>query len=75
MKLFDASCQTCRMIRRLLMALGFGWVLVWQLADADSAYPGNALLMDGVLVIAVIFAFLSIFLRLREIRTQLRKRR
>lgn len=75
MKLFAASCQTCRLTRRILMAIGFGWVLVWHLAGSDAVQPGNVWLMDGVLVIAVIFAFISIALRLHEVRRQWRKRR
>lgn len=74
MKLSAATCLTCRMIRRFLLAFGFGGVLAWQLTGANPFHPGNGVPMDGLLVVAVIFAFLSVFMRMREMRARFRKR-
>ena len=74
MKLSAATCLSCRMIRRFLLSFGVGGVLAWQITGANPFHPGSGVPMDGLLIVAVMFAFLSVFLRMREMRARFRKR-
>ena len=75
MKLFAAtSCLTCRMIRRFLLSFGVGGVLAWQITGANPFQPGSGVPMNGLLIVAMIFAFLSVFMRMREMRARFRRR-
>ncbi|OYU17555.1 MAG: hypothetical protein CFE34_15150 [Rhodobacteraceae bacterium PARR1] len=74
MKLPAATCLTCRMIRRFLLAFLLGGVLAWQITGANPFHPGSGVPMDGLLIVAVIFAFLSVFMRMREMRARFRRR-
>ena len=74
MKLSAASCLTCRVVRRFLLSFGIGGVLAWQVTGANPFHPGNAVVMDGLMAVAVMFAFLSVFMRMREMRARFRRR-
>lgn len=78
MKLSAASCLTCRVVRRFLLSFGIGGLLAWQVTGANpfqqAGQAGGGMVMDGLMAVAVMFAFLSVFMRMREMRARFRRR-
>lgn len=73
MKLSAASCLTCRMIRRFLLSLLFGAVLAWQVTGTLPFDAGNENVMPGLMLVVVLFSGISIFIRMREMRSRFRR--
>ncbi len=74
MNLSAASCLSCRMIRRFLLAFCVGGLLAWQITGDNPFAPNSSLPLEGLLIVPLIFVFLSVFLRMREMRARFRRR-
>ncbi|GGW23879.1 hypothetical protein GCM10011452_09020 [Gemmobacter lanyuensis] len=65
------ACTTCRMIRRFVLAFGGGAFLAYQLT---GTMPFQATASDevwnGLMWVAVFFAFMSVFMRMRQMRAR-----
>lgn len=67
------ACTTCRMIRRFVLAFGLGGFLAWQVTGTlpFDGNDGNA--WKGLMLVAVLFSGLSIFMRMRQMRARWRR--
>lgn len=79
MKLFDgkmgaATCLTCRMARRFILAFGGGAFLAWMATGTIPFSTADGTVMQGLMAVAVMFTFLSVFMRMREMRSRFRRR-
>jgi hypothetical protein len=74
MSLLGTSCATCRALRRSLLAFALGGLVAWQASGHMPVQAGNGPVMSGLMAVVVIFAFLNVFLRMREMRARFRKR-
>lgn len=74
MKLSAASCLTCRMIRRFSFAFGAGVFFAWLMTGTLPFQSANGEVMQGLMLVAVMFTFLSVFIRMREMRARFRRR-
>lgn len=75
MNLNAASCLTCRVLRRFVFAFGTGALLAWMLTGRLPFDVESAPMMQGLVLVAVMFAALTIFLRMREMRARFRRMR
>ena len=74
MSLLTSACPTCRALRRVLLAFVLGGVVAWQ-ATGNLQFQGvNDNVMSGLMFVVVIFAFLNVFMRMRQMRARFRKR-
>lgn len=69
-----ASCLTCRMIRRFLLAFAAGVVLAWCMTGTLPFQTADGETMQGLMLVAVIFAALSVVMRMRDMRARFRRR-
>jgi hypothetical protein len=74
MSLFTSSCPTCRALRRVLLAFALGGVVAWQVTGNVQFQTVNDNVLSGLMAVVVIFAFLNVFMRMREMRARFRKR-
>lgn len=74
MSLFNSACATCRAVRRSLLAFALGGVVAWQAAGNLQFQGVNDHVLSGLMLVVVIFAFLNVFLRMREMRARFRRR-
>lgn len=74
MSLFGTSCMTCRAVRRSLLAFALGGVVAWQASGYMPLQAANEHVMSGLMAVVMIFAFLNVFMRMREMRARFRRR-
>lgn len=74
MSLFGTSCMTCRAVRRSLFAFALGGLVAWQASGYMPVQASNEHVMSGLMAVVVMFAFLNVFLRMREMRARFRNR-
>lgn len=74
MSIFTSSCPTCRALRRVLLAFVLGGVVAWQATGNIPLQGVNDNVMSGLMFVVVIFAFLNVFIRTRQMRARFRKR-
>jgi uncharacterized membrane protein SirB2 len=62
------------MVRRFSFVFGGGVLLAWMATGTLPFQHGDAWLMQGLMLVALIFAVLSLLLRLREMRARFRRK-
>lgn len=68
-----ASCLVCRAIRRFFLAFAIGGFLAWQFTGSLPFEGDDAGVWQGLMAVAVMFTFLSVFMRMREMRARFRR--
>lgn len=67
------ACTTCRMIRRFVLAFGLGGFLAWQVTGTLPFDGAGADTWKGLMMVAVLFSFFSVFLRMKQMRQRWRR--
>lgn len=67
------SCLACRAIRRFLFAFAVGGFLAWQFTGSLPFQGDDAAVWQGLMAVAIMFTFLSVFMRMREMRARFRR--
>lgn len=69
-----ATCLTCRMIRRFVLAFGAGVLLMWQATGQLPAETADNAIWRGFMFVAMFFLIAGVFFRMREMRNRMRRR-
>lgn len=69
-----ATCLTCRMIRRFVLAFGAGVLVMWQATGTLPAESADNNTWRGFMFVAMFFLVAGVFFRMREMRRMMRRR-
>ena len=67
------ACQTCRLIRRFLLAFGLGVFLMWQFTGKLPFDPDSTAVMRAMMAVVIIVAGVNLYARMKQIRARLRR--
>lgn len=69
-----ATCLTCRMIRRFVLAFGAGVLVMWQVTGQLPAQSADNGMWRGFMFVAMFFLVAGVFFRMREMKNRMRRR-
>jgi disulfide bond formation protein DsbB len=67
------ACETCRLIRRFLLAFGLGVLVMWQFTGKLPFDPDSTAVLRAMLGVVIIIAGINLYIRMKQIRARFRR--